>query len=181
MLNHWNTEIIQAYSVWEKDKRSFSFYCKKKMKKSLKWKVLSNISTIFQRHVISMDLFFYQNISVGLERVWSITNRLIWDIWYSFEWYSHANLNAYGFSIEAQRFVYSSSEIEKKMTRNCSTQSCLEMFLFGVPQKSLIGLLSFNMFFCSLLFLSSDTHFDSYFDNNTPPFQLMLLMKSSIR
>ena len=79
-----------------------------------------------------------------------------------------AKLNAYGFSLPALRLVQSYLSNRKQRTKINSEFSSWEEILFGVPQGSILGPLSFNIFLCDLFFLMNDVEFASYADDSTP-------------
>ena len=79
-----------------------------------------------------------------------------------------ANLNAYGFSLLTLRLVQSYLSNRKQRTKINSEFSSWEEILFGVPQGSILGPLSFNIFLCDLFFIMNDVEFASYADDNTP-------------
>ena len=78
-----------------------------------------------------------------------------------------AKLHAYGFSIAALRLIYSYLSNRKQRTKVNLPYSPREDILFGVPQRSILGPLLFNIFLCDLFFIINETDFASYADDNT--------------
>ena len=97
---------------------------------------------------------------------------LLTDLSEAFNCYSHelllAKLHAYGFSIAALRLIYSYLTNRKQRTNVNWSCSPREEILFGVPQRSILGPLLFNIFLCELFFIMSEIGFESYADDNTP-------------
>ena len=83
-----------------------------------------------------------------------------------------AKLNGYGFSVAALRFVLNYLSNRKQRTKINSALlkeiSALKEILFGVPQGSILGHLSFNIFLRDLFFIINEIDFASYADDNTP-------------
>ena len=79
-----------------------------------------------------------------------------------------AKLNAYGFSLPELRLVLSYLSNRKQRAKINSKFSSWEEILFGLPQGSILGPLSFNIFICDLFFIMNDIDFASYADGNTP-------------
>ena len=79
-----------------------------------------------------------------------------------------AKLNAYGFSLTALKLVHSYFTNRKQRTKiNSSYSSWLEI-IFGVPQRSILGPLLFNVFLIDLFFIIENTDIASYAGDNTP-------------
>ena len=97
---------------------------------------------------------------------------LLTDLSKAFDCLSHdlliAKLNAYGFSIVALRLVQNYLSNCKQRTKINSDFSSWEEILFGVPQGSILGPLSFNIVLCDFFFIVNETEFASYADDNTP-------------
>ena len=58
-----------------------------------------------------------------------------------------AKLNAYGFNMPALRFVHSYPKNRMQRTKINSEYTSWEEIMFGVPQRSILGPLLFNIFF----------------------------------
>ena len=69
--------------------------------------------------------------------------------------------------MNALRLVYSYLTNKKQRTKINTKYSSCEKILFGVPQGSILGAL-FNIFLCYLFFITNETEFASYTNNNTP-------------
>ena len=87
-----------------------------------------------------------------------------------------AKLNAYGFSLSASKLKRNHLFHRKQTTKVNSSYSSWEEILFGVPQDSILGPLSFNILVSDLFSLLSDVAFASYADDNTP-----YVVKNNIR
>ena len=79
-----------------------------------------------------------------------------------------AKLHAYGFSFAALKLIHSYLTNRKQRTKVNSSYSSCEEILFGVPQRSILGPLLFNIFLCDMLFVMNDIDFASYANGNTP-------------
>ena len=82
-----------------------------------------------------------------------------------------ANLNTYGFSLQALRLMQSYLSNRKQRTKINSEFSSWEQILFGVPQGTILGPLLINIFLCDLFFIMNDVDFASYADDSTPFFR----------
>ena len=56
----------------------------------------------------------------------------------------------------------------KQRTRIKESYSSWEEILFGLPQRSILGRLLFNIFICELFIIIHDINTANYADNNTP-------------
>ena len=79
-----------------------------------------------------------------------------------------AKLHAYGFSFAALKLIHSYLTNRKQRTKVNSSYSSCEEILFGVPQRSILGPLLFNIFLCDMLFVMNDIDFASHANGNTP-------------
>ena len=79
-----------------------------------------------------------------------------------------AKLNAYGFSLTALKLVLNYLSNRKQRTKINSSYSSLLEIIFWVPQGSILGPLSFNIFLIDLFFIIEDTDIANYADDNTP-------------
>ena len=66
------------------------------------------------------------------------------------------------------RLVQSYLLNRKQITKINSEFISWEEILFGVPRRSILGPLMFNIFLCDLFSLINDVEFASYADDNTP-------------
>ena len=72
-----------------------------------------------------------------------------------------AKLNTYGFSLLALKLVQSYLSNRKQRTKINSEFSSWEEILFGLPQRSILGPLWFNIILCDLFFIVNDKEFAS--------------------
>ena len=72
-----------------------------------------------------------------------------------------AKLNTYGFSLPALKLVQSYLSNRKQRTKINSEFSSWEEILFGLPQRSILGPLWFNIILCDLFFIVNDKEFAS--------------------
>ena len=96
---------------------------------------------------------------------------LLADLPKAFDCLSHklplAKRHAYGFSIAALRLIHNYLTNRKQRTKVNLSYSPWEEILFGVPQRSILVPLLFNIFLCDLFFIMNETDFASYADDNT--------------
>ena len=69
--------------------------------------------------------------------------------------------------MSALRFVHSYFKICMQRTKINSEYSSWEEIMFGVPQRSILGPLLFNIFLCDLFFIMENIDIASYADDNT--------------
>ena len=97
---------------------------------------------------------------------------ILTDLSQAFDCLSHdlliAKLNAYGFSMSTLRFVHSYLKNRMQRTKINSEYSSWEEFMFGVPQRSILGPLLFNIFLCDLFLIMENIDITSYAVDNTP-------------
>ena len=79
-----------------------------------------------------------------------------------------AKLHSYGFSLNALRLISSYLSNRWQGAKINESYSSREEILFGVPQRSILGPLLFNIFMCDLFFIVNEMDFASYADGNTP-------------
>ena len=101
-----------------------------------------------------------QCLLIMLEKCKSAVDKKIFgtsltDLSKAFDWLQHelAKLHSYWFSSPALRHVHIYLENRKQRTEKNYEYSPWEEMLFGVPQKSILGLLLFNIFLCDILFI----------------------------
>ena len=97
---------------------------------------------------------------------------LLTDISKAFDCLPHdiiiAKLNRYGFDMEALNFIYDYLRNRKQRTKIDNAYSSWQNILYGVPQRSILGPLLFNIDLCDLFFIMNPEDFANYADDNTP-------------
>ena len=78
-----------------------------------------------------------------------------------------AKLEAYGFQIDALKFIYDYLSNRKQRVKINETFSSWKDIEFGVPQGSILGLLLFNIHLCDLFYFLEDLDIGSYADDTT--------------
>ena len=95
---------------------------------------------------------------------------LLTDLCKAFDCFSHdylrAKLDAYGFSLSTLKLTRSYLKNRKRKAEIDATCNSWKETIFGVPQRSILGPLLFNIFICNFFFSMNETDFASY--DNTP-------------
>ena len=78
-----------------------------------------------------------------------------------------AKLHAYGIKKGSLNLLFSYLKNRKQRVSLNNTYSEWIEILFGVPQGSIIGLLSFNIFLCGLFLFLHDIPVENYADDDT--------------
>ena len=77
-------------------------------------------------------------------------------------------LHAYGLDMPSLELLHSYLTKRSQAVKINKTYSSWSEILFGVPQRSILGLLLFNIFLCDLFLFVPDTGIANYADDNTP-------------
>ena len=77
-------------------------------------------------------------------------------------------LNAYGLSLPALKLVHNYLQNRKQRTKNGTAYSLWEEDFLGVPQRSILGPLLFDIFPCDLFLVIEGNYFTNYADDTTP-------------
>ena len=78
-----------------------------------------------------------------------------------------AKLNAYGFDYKSLKLISSFLSNRKYRTKINSSFSEWKHLLIGIPQGSVLGLLSFNIYICDLFLFMSESNVANYGDDTT--------------
>ena len=78
-----------------------------------------------------------------------------------------ANLNAYGFDSKSLKLVSNFLSNRKHGTKTKSCFSEWKHLLIGIPQGSVLDLLSFNIYMCDLFLFMSESNGANYADETT--------------
>ena len=79
-----------------------------------------------------------------------------------------AKLHTYGLDLASLKILQEYLTNRKQRTKLDSLYSSWEKILSGVPQRSILGPLLFNIFMCDMFLISKTTSFTGYADDNTP-------------
>ena len=135
--------------------------------------VLSKFQCGFRKGYSTQDclLAMVENCKKALDQG-NEYDALLTDLSKSFDCLPHdlivAKLHAHGFSIDSLKLI-NSYLTERKQRVKINDQFSLWLdIVVGVPQRSILGPLLFNIFLCDMFLFCNDIDFASYADDNTP-------------
>ena len=158
--------------------------------------ILSNISKIYERYIYDQIQLFFdsvlskyqcgfcrgynaQHCLVSLIEKWkkSVDNggafgALLTDLSKAFDCLPHelfiAKLDAYGFDKSSLKLIHSYLSNRKQRVKVNDRYSSWSEILFGVPQRSILRPLLFNIFICDMFYFLEDFDIANYADDSTP-------------
>ena len=112
---------------------------------------------------------YFQNVCVGLEgtKCTTLLNYLL-KLLTATTWFLKAKLNAYGVDILELRLIFDYLTNRKQRAKIGNNYSRWREILYGVPQRSILGPLLFNIFICDLFLITDDFEMALYADDTRP-------------